>query len=134
MQERDVTALRRDAHRKAVAALAKTTFPLRVGQVTVRAIGTIHLGKNYHNAHDIWPIKFRSEREHLSYIDPTKKAMYACEILDGGEAPVFRVTASDDPQHAVSAPTATRAWQAVRVLPVCVCIYVLCVQCVCLCV
>lgn len=113
-QERDVAVLRRDAHRKAAAILSRTVFPLRVGQVTVRSIGSINSGKNYHSNFDIWPVKYRSEREHISYLDSSLKVVYTSEILDGGDSPIFRVTAADDPTHPLTAPSASRVWQSVR--------------------
>lgn len=38
------------------------------------------------------------------------KAEYTCEILDGGEKPLFRVTASEDPENPVTKDSTSGAW------------------------
>jgi hypothetical protein len=38
------------------------------------------------------------------------RAEYTCEILDGGEKPHFKVTASEDPENPIIKDTASGCW------------------------
>ena len=50
----------------------------------------------YHTERNIFPIGFKSIREHISMFTPPERMQYLCEILDGGSKPLFRVTPMKD--------------------------------------
>ena len=58
----------------------------------------------------IYPIGFKSYREHASMFKLGVRARYTCEILDGGVKPLFQVISSEDPDHPIIKETATAAW------------------------
>lgn len=39
-----------------------------------------------------------------------QKADYTCEILDGGEKPLYRVTSSEDPENPIVKDSSTGCW------------------------
>eukprot|EP01125_Pyxidicula_operculata_P004888 TRINITY_DN1811_c0_g3_i2.p1 TRINITY_DN1811_c0_g3~~TRINITY_DN1811_c0_g3_i2.p1 ORF type:complete len:1367 (+),score=527.34 TRINITY_DN1811_c0_g3_i2:253-4101(+) len=88
-------------------------FPLDVGVLSIAALGIVSDKKNYHNEKYIWPIGFKSTREYTSTIDVTKRCTYTCEILDGGDKPIFKITPSDDVANAVSANSSSSAWKQI---------------------
>jgi F/Y-rich N-terminus len=58
-------------------------------------------GIHYHSEHNLFPIGYISIRTHASIFHKGQKAEYTCEILDGGDKPMFRVTSSEDPEHPI---------------------------------
>ena len=66
--------------------------------------------KEYHNSKYIWTVGFRSVRVYQSFLNPGERTEYISEIVDGGERPMFRVTARDAPNQASLATSATGAW------------------------
>lgn len=50
----------------------------------------------YHTEKNLFPIGFKSVREHQSVNIPGERCQYICEILDGGSKPLYKVTAMDD--------------------------------------
>ena len=54
---------------------------------------------------------FRATRDFFSMTRPDGTATYTMEVLDGGEAPVFRVVADDQPPGAdITHRTPGQAW------------------------
>jgi hypothetical protein len=51
----------------------------------------------YHSDKNIFPIGFKSVRKNTSMIHLNKQDEYICEILDGGQKPMFKVTCSSEP-------------------------------------
>ncbi|KAG1240692.1 hypothetical protein G6F68_017413 [Rhizopus microsporus] len=46
-------------------------------------------------------------------IDPHSDTQYTCEILDGGEEPIFQLNADDNPTECWRGPTPTTVWTIV---------------------
>ncbi len=45
-----------------------------------------------------------------SYKDPNKRTLYTNQILDGGKAPIFVVTAADDVDNPITSISSSGAW------------------------
>lgn len=59
------------------------------GFVTVESfLQIVHDRPAYHSERYLLPVGFESSRTYPSMIDPTRKSLYTCRILDGGEAPM----------------------------------------------
>ena len=87
---------------------------LQVGRVLVKRLGSVvHDRPAYHTRHFIYPVGFLSERSYSSYCPPGTKTVYTCEVLDGGERPEFKITASDDVDNPIVAVDPTAAWRVV---------------------
>jgi len=77
-------------------------------------LGTIvHDNKNYHSEKNIFPIGYKSVREHTSMFSLDRRAEYTCEILDGGQKPQYKVTSSEDPEHPIIRDSSTACWSVV---------------------
>ena len=77
-------------------------------------LGTIvHDNKNYHSEKNIFPIGYKSVREHTSMFSLDRRAEYTCEILDGGPKPQYKVTSSEDPEHPIIKDSSTACWSVV---------------------
>ncbi|KAI9345562.1 F/Y-rich N-terminus-domain-containing protein [Obelidium mucronatum] len=86
-------------------------LPLTAGVMTILELGEIvHDRPAYHAERYIYPVGYKSKRSFLSMIDAAKQTMYLCEVLDGGDSPMFVVTPEDCPERAVSAGSLTGAW------------------------
>jgi N6-adenosine-specific RNA methylase IME4 len=81
------------------------TMPICIsGVLTILSLGTVEYERNqYHTYRYIYPIGYKSKRVYTSYINPKVTTTYINEILDGGDKPLFRVTAKDDPNSCFSA-------------------------------
>lgn len=49
-------------------------------------------------------------RNYYSMFNKGEKAEYTCEILDGGDKPIYRVTSSEDPDHPIEGDSSTYCW------------------------
>jgi len=69
-------------------------FPLMINNsLTILNLGEIETERPaYHSGRNIFPIGFKSIREHTSMFNPKERMQYLCEILDGGPKPLFKVT------------------------------------------
>ena len=77
-------------------------------------LGTIvHDNKNYHSEKNIFPIGYKSVREHTSMFSLDRRAEYTCEILDGGPKPQYKVTSNEDPEHPIIKDSSTACWSVV---------------------
>ena len=77
-------------------------------------LGTIvYDNKNYHSEKNIFPIGYKSVREHTSMFSLDRRAEYTCEILDGGQKPQYKVTSSEDPEHPIIKDSSTACWSVV---------------------
>ena len=77
-------------------------------------LGTIvHDNKNYHSEKNIFPIGYKSVREHTSMFSLDRRAEYTCEILNGGQKPQYKVTSSEDPEHPIIKDSSTACWSVV---------------------
>jgi hypothetical protein len=86
-------------------------YPVKVsGSLTLIACGKVNPLPGYHSAHNIFPVGYISERLYASIFERGKKALYRCEILDGGEKPIYKVTCSEDPTNPIIKDTSTGCW------------------------
>lgn len=72
----------------------RVVFPLKLGQLTVHAIGHIVYNRqSFHTSAQLFPAGFMSSREFPSMTNPNVRVRYTSEIVDdGGDAPVFVIT------------------------------------------
>lgn len=86
-------------------------YPVHVsGSLTLIACGKVNPLPAYHSAHNIFPVGYISERLYASIFERDKKCIYRCEILDGGEKPIYKVTCSEDPDNPIIRDTSTGCW------------------------
>jgi len=89
-------------------------FPIKIGIATlIEALGTINTKPNFHSEKYIWPVGFKSTREFTSTKNIDERCMYTCEIVDGGDKPIFKVTPADDPETPSEASSASQAWKQI---------------------
>jgi len=93
-------------------------LPVMVGksnnEVKIISIGkVIYDRESYHSQRYIWPVGFESQKEYISMQDPKKRTIYTNRILDGGENPIFEVTAEDLPGVVFKASSPSGAWKNV---------------------
>lgn len=87
-------------------------YPITISQ-SLRLVspGThIKAGPNYHSEHNLFPVGFTSVRTYSSTINKGQKAEYTCEILDGGDKPLYRVTSSEEPERPIEKDSSTGCW------------------------
>lgn len=89
-------------------------FPIKLGPITVLSLGTIVWDRPaYHTDRYILPVGYKASRTLTSYRHPKQKTEYICEILDGGDCPLYRVTPEDDAEHPSMASSPSAAWQTI---------------------
>eukprot|EP00698_Gefionella_okellyi_P005827 TRINITY_DN15265_c0_g1_i1.p1 TRINITY_DN15265_c0_g1~~TRINITY_DN15265_c0_g1_i1.p1 ORF type:complete len:452 (-),score=63.97 TRINITY_DN15265_c0_g1_i1:90-1412(-) len=93
-------------------------LPMHIGRgaqgFTLVSLGTVDLTRpQFHTKLHVYPIGFKTTRMKYSYVNPNVKVLYTSEILDGGDSPVFRVSAADDPDHAVETRFPSGAWTTI---------------------
>ena len=90
----------------------KLELPLNLGVVTILSLGKVDVRKNFHNDRYIFPVGYKSERSYNSYLNPSEKIQYTCEILsdEKSDSPIFKVTPNDDPTQSFTSITPTGAW------------------------
>lgn len=67
-------------------------------------------GPFYHSEHNLFPVGYKSLRVYASIFNKGEKAEYTCEIIDGGDKPLYRVTSSEDPDHPIVRESSTGCW------------------------
>ena len=87
-------------------------YPIIVHQsLKILDLGYIEFDRpNYHTATNIFPIGYKSVRVNHSAKSIGGRAEYTCEILDGGEKPLFRVTSEEDPDNSITKESTSGAW------------------------
>ena len=90
-------------------------YPILISNnLRILNLGTIvHDNKNYHSEKNIFPIGYKSVREHTSMFSLDRRAEYTCEILNGGQKPQYKVTSSEDPDHPIIKDSSTACWSVV---------------------
>ncbi|KAF0392432.1 ino80 complex subunit iec3 [Gigaspora margarita] len=93
-------------------------LPVTIGkgtnEVTIYRIGNIVWDKEaYHTNRYIFPVGFMSKKQYLSAVDVTRRTTYTSEILDGGDTPIFQVTAEDQPGRKFSASSSSGVWKKI---------------------
>lgn len=73
-------------------------------------VGTIHQSEYYHSEHNLFPVGFKTIRTHNSMLHRNVKTEYTCEILDGGEKPIYKVTCAEDPGNPIVRDSSTGCW------------------------
>lgn len=87
-------------------------YPIIIHQsLKILDLGSIESDRQfYHTSSNIFPIGFTSIRIHSSINDVGGRAEYTCEILDGGEKPMFKVTSSEDPENPIMRESTSGCW------------------------
>ncbi|KAK3268698.1 hypothetical protein CYMTET_22812 [Cymbomonas tetramitiformis] len=88
-------------------------LPLKVAGVTLEAFGTIDPWRHaYHGPAYLFPIGYRTTRMFARMDKPDEKCLYTQEIIDGGDQPMFQISAEigGDP---VLHQSSTGAWSMV---------------------
>ena len=91
-------------------------YPIVINNsLTILNLGEIDLNRpNYQSGRNIFPIGFKSIREHSSIFHAKERIEYLCEILDGGAKPLFRVTPMQErvpmDEHAIIRDSCTGCW------------------------
>ncbi|CAH1761764.1 16643_t:CDS:10 [Entrophospora sp. SA101] len=67
----------------------------------------------YHTNRYIFPVGFMSKKQYLSAVDVTRRTTYTSEILDGGDTPIFQITAEDQPGRKFSASSSSGVWKKI---------------------
>lgn len=77
-------------------------FPIVIStSLKLQSLGVIKPGPFYHSEHNLFPVGYKSLRVYASIFNKGEKAEYTCEIIDGGDKPLYRVTSSEDPDHPI---------------------------------
>lgn len=64
----------------------------------------------YHSEKNLFPIGFKSVREHSSIKKLGERALYTCEILDGGNKPLYKITPHEDPENFIVKESSSGCW------------------------
>ncbi|RHZ67830.1 hypothetical protein Glove_299g45 [Diversispora epigaea] len=93
-------------------------LPVTIGkgtnEVTIYRIGEIIWDREaYHTNRYIFPVGFMSKKQYLSAVDVTRRTTYTSEILDGGDNPIFQVTAEDQPGRKFAASSSSGVWKKI---------------------
>lgn len=97
-------------------AEGKPILPISIkGVISIESLGRINPAPAFHSEKYIWPVGFRSKREYASSLTPDGRTRYICEILENADAtaPLFRVTAEDNPELVCEASSPSQAWKLV---------------------
>jgi hypothetical protein len=87
-------------------------YPIEItGTLRILNLGVVDYSrKTFHTSTNIFPIGYKSIREHQSVSCIGQRAYYTCEVLDDGNKPLFKVTCSDEPDDPVIRDTASASW------------------------
>ncbi|KAH8557103.1 F/Y rich C-terminus-domain-containing protein, partial [Umbelopsis sp. PMI_123] len=82
-------------------------LPVEVDSWTVISLGKVIWDKPaFHNQRYIYPVGYVVK----NMIDPHRDTQYICSILDGGNEPLFRLQADDNPKEVFQGQTPTSVW------------------------
>ena len=86
-----------------------------MASLTILDLGKVEFKRpNFHSKCNLFTIGFKSVRTYQSMVDPQRRCGYTCEILDGGDGPVFKVTCADDPKNPITESSSSSAWVAIQ--------------------
>lgn len=89
----------------------KYVLPAEVDSWTVLDLGSVIWDRAaFHNQRYIYPVGYRVKKWYRSMVDPHSDTQYTCEILDGGDEPIFQLNADDNPSECWRGPTPTTVW------------------------
>jgi hypothetical protein len=64
----------------------------------------------YHTEKNLFPIGFTSIIEHCSMFNIGERALYTCEIMEGGQKPLFKLTPHEDMENPIIKESCTGCW------------------------
>jgi hypothetical protein len=83
-------------------------LPIQIGGLRVHSLGKIIYERAaYHSERYLLPVGFHSSRTYPSVLSPSRRTVYHCTILDGGDNPIFEMRAEDDADNPVQATSST---------------------------
>ena len=87
-------------------------YPIEITQsLRIESLGVIDYGRPmFHTASNIYPIGYRSVRDHQSCKNPNTRAQYFCEVLERDNRPLFKVTCSDYPDDPIEKDSCSGCW------------------------
>jgi hypothetical protein len=65
---------------------------------------------SFHSEKNLFPVGFKSIREHSSMFKLGERTQYICEILNGGNKPLYKLTPIDDPENPIIKESSTGCW------------------------
>ncbi|ORY95902.1 hypothetical protein BCR43DRAFT_405489, partial [Syncephalastrum racemosum] len=91
----------------------KPTLPQIIGLYTLVHLGAIVTDRPaFHTDRYIYPIGYTIERSYPSMVDPETDTTMTATILDGGDAPIFSLTAADMPDAPLTGGSPSTPWTA----------------------
>ncbi|KAJ2489780.1 hypothetical protein IWW37_003695 [Coemansia sp. RSA 2050] len=110
-EPKQVESLQRDSHGSII-------LPASIGkgqdEVQIHSLGRVVWDRDaYHTPRYIWTVGFKSTRMCPSLLTNNARCLYSSEILDGGDSPVFQVTAEDMPEKPFRAMSSSGAWKQI---------------------
>jgi len=89
----------------------KPILPYQIKGITILNLGAIVWDRPAFSSRNyIWPVGFKSQRRLPSVKRSGEYVIYTSEIIDGGNAPIFQVTPSDDPNLIMKHTTSSGVW------------------------
>ncbi|OAD76382.1 hypothetical protein PHYBLDRAFT_59918 [Phycomyces blakesleeanus NRRL 1555(-)] len=86
-------------------------LPAEVDSWTVLDLGKVVWDRaSFHNQRYIYPVGYRVKKWYRSMVDSHSDTQYTCQILDGGDEPIFQLDADDNPGEVWRGPTPTTVW------------------------
>ncbi|KAI8086382.1 F/Y-rich N-terminus-domain-containing protein [Halteromyces radiatus] len=86
-------------------------LPVEVDSWTVLDLGSVVYNRvAFHNQRYIYPVGYCVKKWYRSMVDPHSDTQYTCQILDGGDEPIFQLEADDNPGEVWRGPTPTTVW------------------------
>ncbi|ORY89974.1 hypothetical protein BCR43DRAFT_567178 [Syncephalastrum racemosum] len=86
-------------------------LPVEIDSWTVLDLGHVVWDRPaFHNQRYIYPVGYCVKKWYRSMVDPHSDTQYTCQILDGGNEPIFSLEAEDNPGEVWRGPTPTTVW------------------------
>ena len=88
-------------------------FPIEINaSLTLLNLGSVEWeNPNYHSEKNIFPVGFKTIREHGSIKQKGMKAKYTCEILKGTQGkPQFKIIPHEEPDKVIIRDSSTACW------------------------
>ncbi|CAO3585647.1 unnamed protein product [Absidia cylindrospora] len=86
-------------------------LPVEVDSWTVLDLGNVVWNRvAFHNQRYLYPVGYCVKKWYRSMVDPHSDTQYTCQILDGGDEPIFQLEADDNPGEVWRGPTPTTVW------------------------
>ncbi|SAM00959.1 hypothetical protein [Absidia glauca] len=86
-------------------------LPVEVDSWTVLDLGSVVWDRvAFHNQRYLYPVGYCVKKWYRSMVDPHSDTQYTCQILDGGDEPIFQLEADDNPGEVWRGPTPTTVW------------------------